>query len=330
MKFLLPFNDTSLSPDLNTDLHTMFPVSLSVWYVLAVYYTFNILLGLLGNSLVLHAFHFPNILDYKKVSIVILTNLAVADILCVFVQGLPTVGVFFADRWPFGSELCHFLALMKYILFYMEVSLTMILSAHRAYILTYPFKGRQITKRSTIKTMITFWIISFLLNVVGLVGSDVTFFDARFLSCNAGIYLKKEMEWEGYFLGTCLFIAAFILGVSLLVIGCKAKRARIRRKRREAAIAHFNLHQFSWRRRFWNFIQRNKSTVTVVLVAVFFMICVAPVFLVHVLKYLGLHLDPRLALFQEIFVMLNVVVNPFIYSLTNPTFLQFYRERWKF
>ena len=330
MNFLLPFNDTSLSPVLNSELNALFPVSISVWHVLGSYYTLNIVLGLLGNCLVLHAFQFPDILDYKKVSRVILTNLAVVDVLVILIQGVPTVGVFFTRRWPFGSGLCHFLALVKYILFYMEVSLVLILSAHRAYILTYPFRGRLITQRSAVKTVVLCWIISFLLNVVGLVGSDVTLFDARFLSCNAGIYLKEKLEWEGYLLGVSLFVAAAALGLSLLVVGWKARRARIKSKRRGADIAHFGLHQFSWERRFWNFIRRNKSTVTVVSVAVVFMISIVPVFLVHLFKYLGVCLHPKLALFEEIFVMLNVVINPFIYSLTNPTFLQFYRNRWTF
>ena len=97
----------------------------------------------------IHSFCTPSdVLDYKKISTVILVNLAIADILVIVVQGVPTVGVLFTDCWPFGSDLCHVLALVKYALFYMEVVLVMLLSVHRAYILSFPFRGLLITKTS--------------------------------------------------------------------------------------------------------------------------------------------------------------------------------------
>ena len=330
MDFILHFNETSLSFPLNAELHTKFSLSLASWHVLTVYYTFNIILGLLGNCLVLHAFQFPDVLDFKKVSLVILTNLAVADILVILIQGVPTIAVFVADSWQLGSVICHLQALSKYILFFMEISLVTMLTVHRAYVLTFPFKGRLITKSSTVKTVVTFWIVSVLLNAVGLMGSETNFFDPRFLTCNAGIYLKSRVTWEGYVLGTYLLGMSLLLGVSLLIVGWKARQARLRSKRREAATAHFNLHQFSKTRRFWNFVRRNKNTVTVVTIAVVFLICMVPVFLVHLLKHVGVPLSSSLTLAQEIVVMYAVVVNPFIYSSTNPSFIQFYRERWHF
>ena len=328
IKFILPFNDSSLSILPNSQLHRTFAISLTSWHVLTVYYTFNILLGLLGNCLVLHAFQFPDVLDYKKVSLVILTNLAVTDILVLLVQGIPTIGVFAADSWQFGSVACHFQALLKYVLFFMEISLVTMLIVHRAYILIYPFKGRLITKRGTVKAVIVFWVVSVLLNVVGLMGSDTTLFDPRFLSCNAGIYLQANAGWEGYVLSFYLLGATLTLIVSLILVGWKARQARLRSQCREAATAHFNLHQFSRTRRFWNFVKRNKSTVTVVAIAVIFLLCMVPVFLVHLLKYVGVPFSAKLTLAQEIVVMYTAVVNPCIYSITNPTFIQFYRERW--
>ena len=90
MIYVPKFEESSLSPGNNTDIHNNFSLPLATWHVITIYYTLKVLLGLLGNSLVLHAFLYPDLLDYKKVSLVILTNLAVADFLVLLVMGLPT------------------------------------------------------------------------------------------------------------------------------------------------------------------------------------------------------------------------------------------------
>ncbi|KAL5254107.1 hypothetical protein ACHWQZ_G013761 [Mnemiopsis leidyi] len=327
MTLIPKFNFTSIDTDNNTDLHSTFSLSLVTWHFITLYYTLKVLLGLLGNSLVLHAFRYPDLLDYKKISIVILTNLAVADILILLIQGVPTIGVLAADRWPFGSTLCHLLGLTKYTTFYIEVFLTAMLSAHRAYILTFPFKGMLITKRSAVRTIVVIWIASILLNAVGVIGSEITFFDGRFLSCNAGIYLKKELEWEGYLLGTSLLIGSIIIYTSLFIIGWKAKRATVKpAKNRNNMDAPPAVPR---KQRLENFVQKNKSTITVCSVVGIFCVSIVPVFIVHLLKYLGVNVSPNLGLTQEVIALFGVVLNPVIYSLTNPTFLKFYKEQFR-
>ena len=322
MTLIPEFNDTSITSDYNSNLHTTFSLSLITWHVITIYYTLKILLGILGNSLVLHAFQYPDLLDYKKISLVILKNLAVTDILILLVQGVPTIGVFLADRWPFGSELCQVLGLTKYIMFYIEAFLVIMLSAHRAYILTFPFKGMLLTKRSAIRTVILLWMVSILLNVVGIIGSERTLFDRRFLSCNAGIYLKNELNWEGYLLGISISIEMFIFYISLFIIGWKARQATRADKKRDKSDTPQAL---SWIQRCEKFLQKNKGTITVLCVAGIFFVSVIPVYLVHLLKFVGFEVSPNLGLTQEIVAMFTYVLNPFIYSLMNPTFLKFYK-----
>ena len=197
------------------------------------------------------------------------------------------------------------------------------LSVHRAYILTFPFKGMLITKRSAIRTVILLWIGSILLNMVGIIGSESTLFDGRFLSCNAGIYLKKELKWEAYLLGISLSIGSFIFYISLFIIGWKARQATVKGdKKRDKTDTPQAL---SWKQRCEKFVQKNKGTITVLSVAGIFCVSVIPVFLVHLLKFVGVKVSPSLGLTQEIVAMFAFVLNPFIYSLINPTFLKFYK-----
>ena len=322
MIYIPKFEESSLSLENNTDIHNNFSLPLATWHVITIYYTLKVLLGILGNSLVLHAFLYPDLLDYKKVSLVILTNLAVADFLVLLVMGLPTVGVLVADRWPFGSKVCHFVALTKHALFYIQVLLVSMLSAHRAYILTFPFKGMLITKRGAVKTAIVLWVVSITLNLIGIIGSEVTFFDQGYLSCSAKIYAQSKIEWEGYLLGSCLLVGSITLGISLFLIGWKARRGTEDKQIDKPP----NLTR---RGKCGMFLQKNKSSVTVISVAAIFSVSMVPVFLVHLCKYMDIYLDPRLKLTQEIMFLFNAVANPIIYSLTNPSFLRFYKQSFR-
>ena len=325
MIYVPKFEESSLSTKNNTDIHNIFSLSLTTWHVITIYYTLKVLLGLLGNSLVLHAFLYPDLLDYKKVSLVILTNLEVADFLVLLVMGLPTVAVLIADIWPFGSKVCHFVALTKHTLFYIQVLLVSMLSAHRAYILTFPFKGMLITKRGAVKTAIVLWAVSIILNLIGILGSEVTFFDQSYLSCSATIYVQSKIEWEGYLLGSCLLVGSITLGISLCLIGWKARRGTDNQTSKQEG----TIPKLSRRGKCGMFLQKNKSSVTVISVAGIFSVSMVPVFLVHLCKYMDIYLDPRLKLTQEIMFLFNAVANPIIYSLTNPSFLRFYKQSFR-
>ena len=106
MVLLPPFNTTSV--DAYPILHLLFPISLPAWYLLGLLYTALVLLGAVGNVLVLHAAR-RKVLDFGKVGGTFFVHLAIADLMIILVQGLPTVAVFFADRWPLGHQLCNVL-----------------------------------------------------------------------------------------------------------------------------------------------------------------------------------------------------------------------------
>ena len=324
MTFILPFNGTSLDPDLNTDLHSNFPVSLPFWYVLGAFYSISILLSLIGNSMVLYAFPFPGVLEKKKVAYILMMNLAVNDILVLLVQGLPTVGVFFADKWPFGRGLCHVIALIKHTVFFMKLFSVFLLGLHKAYIMTYPFEGLVLTNTSAMRTVVGFGFLSFLLNIIGIIGSDSTTFSPNFMSCNADIYLSDSLRWEGYLLLAVLGVTVSILMTSLFVIGRIARGIRLRRLDREK---HFQRPQRSRIQRLKKLMRRNKSIASVVSIAVLYIVTMIPLLLVHLLKWLHAPTDPRFILFGEIFAILNVVWIPAIYAFLMVRFFQFYQER---
>ena len=324
MKFILPFNESSLSPHINTDLHSLFSVPLSAWYLLAICYTLAILLGFFGNCMVLHAFPVPGVLKKKNVQYILMMNLAMIDNLIILMQGLPTVGVLFADKWPFKIGVCQVLALIKHTFFYMKLFSVFLLAVHKSYSMLYPFKGMLLSKSSAVKKVGAFWVISFLLNIVGLIGSDSTTFSALFLSCNADIYLSKSLNWAGYFLLTVLGVVVLILLTSLLIISWIARGIRVRRLVREA---NFVRPPITRLQRLKNFLRRNKSIASVVIICTIFIVTTIPIFLVHIYKWINAPIAAGYVLFGELFTMLNVISNGAIYAVLFHNFLQFYRER---
>ena len=328
MTFVPLFDGTSLDPDVNTDLHTIFMVPLTLWYVLSTLYALIVLLGFLGNLMVLHAFPKRDVLEKKKVQYVLTVSVATTDILVLLVHGVPTMGVFFADKWPFGGKFCHVIALIKHTVFYMKLFSVMLLCLHKAFFMCFPFRGLVMTKRCAIKTVIAFWPLSLLLNTIGLMGSGQTAFSG--LSCNAYnyIYLKKTLSWEGYTLVSVLGVIVSILLTSLVIISHIARGLRVRRQEREG---HFQRPHLSWGRRSINFLRRNKSVASVVIVAVIFIITMIPMSLDHLLKRLSVPTNPGMIIFGEIFAMVGVASSPVIYAAVNLPFLQYYQERmWCF
>jgi hypothetical protein len=188
----------------------------------------------------------------------------------------------------------------------------------------YPIDSRNLSKRAAIRTVIGFCFLSFLLNVIGLIGSDYTTFAWMFLSCNAKIYLQEELSWEGCVLLSVLGISVLLIITSLLVIAPIARGIRVRRLQRQARLER---PQISRMERLLKFLRRNKSIAAVVLIAVTFIITLIPVFLGHLLKWLHAATNPRFILFAEIFASLNLVLNPVTYAVVMLPFLQFYEER---
>ena len=324
MKFILPFNGSSLSPEINTDLHSLFSISFSLWHLLATCYILVILLGFLGNCMVLYAFPVPGVLKKKNVQYILMMNLAMVDNLIILMQGLPTVGVMFADKWPFRSGICHVLALIKHTVFYMKLCSVLLLAVHKGYTMICPFKSLSLKKEQSTKTVALFWAISFLLNIFGLIGSDSTTFSAKFLSCNAEIYLSKSLNWAGYLLLTILGVAALTLLISLLIISWVARGIRVRRLARQANIARPPITRLQ---RFKNFLRRNKSIASVVIICTIFIVTTIPVFSVHLLKWTSVSVTPAFILFSELFTMINAILNAAIYAVLFHNFMQFYRER---
>lgn len=165
--------------------------------------------------MVLYALPKPGVLKKRVVQYVLMMNVAITDILLITIHGTPTVGVFLANKWPFGKGACHVIALVKHTVFFMKLFSIMLLIVHKAYQMVYPFDSQLLKKTDAIKTVSVFWFLSLTLNVIGIIGSENTAFSWKHLSC---IAMQGKREWEGIVLITGLGLAVSIIITSLIVI----------------------------------------------------------------------------------------------------------------
>ncbi|CAM5077530.1 unnamed protein product [Eretmochelys imbricata] len=128
--------------------------------LLPVFYSFILILGVLGNGLALVVI-FKN---RKKINSTTLysINLVLSDIL--FTTALPTRIAYYAlgFHWPFGETLCRLTALIFYINTYAGVNFMTCLSIDRFFAVVHPFRYNKIRRIKHAKYICIFvWFLVF-------------------------------------------------------------------------------------------------------------------------------------------------------------------------
>uniref|UniRef100_H3DLE2 Si:ch73-160i9.3 n=1 Tax=Tetraodon nigroviridis TaxID=99883 RepID=H3DLE2_TETNG len=104
--------------------------------VAGVILTLTVLLGTVGNSLVIWVAGFRL---KANVTNVWLVNLAVADLIFCLTRGLSLAKKLFFDYWPYGAFVCKFNGFFKYANMFCSVFLLAVISLDRALCIWQPF-----------------------------------------------------------------------------------------------------------------------------------------------------------------------------------------------
>ncbi|XP_066539016.1 type-1 angiotensin II receptor [Hoplias malabaricus] len=143
-----------------------------IFTFIPVVYTFNFVIGMVGNSMVVVIIY-----RYMKLNIVanvFVLNLAVSDL--TFLITLPMWAIFTATgyHWPFGSFLCKASAGLVIFNLYTSIFFLTALSIDRYLAIVHPFRSRQ---RRTLfyarVTCVLVWVFAFLLSVPTAMSRDV-------------------------------------------------------------------------------------------------------------------------------------------------------------
>ena len=134
-----------------------------VWSILVT------LLSLSGNSTVLISSIKYNAIKLDKISVVLIRNIAVADLGSTLFVVIPTIGSVAADRWIYGTTLCFLLSYMVWVFSIANNLLIATLNCSKLLCLLFPFRARVRTQSAGRKISLVIWsitIIYLLLNVI--------------------------------------------------------------------------------------------------------------------------------------------------------------------
>ena len=103
-----------------------------------------IVLGLLGNGIVLYSSIIHNSLKMDKISLMFVQNLAFSDLIIVIIYFIPMLITLSARRWVLGEGLCLLSGFFfRFILHISETFITVVISCYRVWILKKPAAVRQ-------------------------------------------------------------------------------------------------------------------------------------------------------------------------------------------
>ena len=151
-------------------------------YLIIAWSIFTGAASLVGNITVLVASLIYNAIKLDKVSVVLIQNLAIADLGYTITIILPTIGSALAQKWFYGRHLCVFTAYTQWEFACMNVVLISALNICKLTCLLYPLRARNRSKRSGYIIAVALWIFSIsYTTVMGLVdgGYDTISFDTK-------------------------------------------------------------------------------------------------------------------------------------------------------
>lgn len=156
LSFLVNDSFGSYTPGFNSDITK----HLGVQITLIMAYSLIILLGLLGNSLVIYM-----IIRYRNMRTVtnyFIANLALADLLMVTLCLPFTLVYTLLDEWKFGAVLCHMVPFAQALSVHVSILSLTVIALERYRCIVFHL-GRRLTWRSSLLIMAFTWTISSVL-----------------------------------------------------------------------------------------------------------------------------------------------------------------------
>ena len=167
-------------------------------------------ISLLGNLVVLLATTVFRAIKLDKVAVVLITNLAVADLGMSLTAILPSVGSTVARRWIYGDLLCSVSNYLESVLAAASIGLTCALSVTKLTSLLFPFKARTRTKRTGYLIAGGIWSLAVLPITPDIFLPRETSFNEMIFRCDTSEVKEVDM-WLGPLKSTILCFIPFVI-----------------------------------------------------------------------------------------------------------------------
>ena len=148
--------------------------------------------GLLGNGTVLYSSVRYNAIRLDRVSLILVQNLAVADIIYTLCVILPQLITYVAGQWVLGKVYCFISAQISFIPGSANALTVLLITSYRLWLVTHPFSSTSKNK-ARIVVAIT-WVLASAGTVISLSYKSSSTFNPKNGKCTSEIYVIKEAE----------------------------------------------------------------------------------------------------------------------------------------
>ena len=190
-------------------LQTWQVVTLSVWNIT------GIIVGLLGNCLVLYGSLRYNALNMGRVTVVLIQALTISDLLLIVCKWFTDAVTTISQAWVLGSFMCFIAGQFSHALAIIEFSLISCISIFKLFILLNPIH-RVITTRATRYFVGTLSLVYIVYRLTPSIFGTRSIYIHNMLTCEP----NDLLEWEVFsYITNILFLAIPILSTIVANLG---------------------------------------------------------------------------------------------------------------
>lgn len=268
---------------------------------LSVYNTLVTLLGILGNTLVIYSSLRYNSIKLDQVSLLFVQNLALADLLYIFCNILPTTITLITRSYVLGQVYCFISAQISFIPGSVNTLTILALTAYRLRLVYWPLSSFLSTRAAKF-IILAVWVLATIAMDVSLGFNSKSVFVQTSAKCFSTIYQNEAASTIFTFtIGIIVFVPIIgitVINTILCVIAYRASR-----------------HDPSDMPR-----SGTKALTTVCLLSGFFIVSWAPYMVYVVWKSRSTELPLAMELLALQAIQINTFVNPILYTFTNKRF----------
>ena len=267
--------------------------------LLSIYCFLMTFLGLFGNGTVLFFSVRYDAINIDQISLILIQNLAFADIMYTICTIFPQMITYFTGGWILGEVYCFISAQLAFVPGSVNALTVLLITSYRLILITNPFFS---ISRSTAKILsFSTWVVGTSGTIISLAYNSTSKFEKNMGSCMSSVYKHPDGR-------TTLDIAAgIIILLPLLVIAT------------ENAI----LLVYAVRNAKKMNTSAQKALVMICTLSGVFVVSWVPFVVVTVGKVRNSSILDTIAVHA---VFLNAAANPILYSLTNRRFGRYLKE----
>ena len=267
-------------------------ISDSALTLLKIYNTVVLVVGVLGNAVVLTGLLNPRFMKIDATSRVLLQNLAVTDILYTLFQFLPSLTTLFTRSWVYGPVLCLIAQIAATVFAVNEIHVVTLLSCYRLWFVHHraPGPGSATSRRTAGLVAAGVLLHDVVIHVAyHMTESTVTGYDREVLSCNV---LRSRRDWQ-MGLGIYNIVLPILLTLAANSATVCAILRTLARSRQQPAY--------------------RRATLTILTICIAFLLSYIPYFV----QMSGAVSSPAFRLSSMYFLSVNIVLHPFVYVIAD-------------